>query len=96
MLIKNKTTRCCEWNYYSFNSCEHRRLFGFLQLGDVTTPEQVFNGNLGNDDVYETSENITEADIVVNEDGFELMTTEVLEDVGIIDSDDEFSFNEKM
>ena len=65
----------------------------FLQPGDVATPEQVFNGNLGNDDVYETSENITEADIVVNEEGVELMTTEVLEDVGVIDSNDELSFN---
>ena len=31
----------------------------FLQPGDVTTPELVFNGNLGNHDVYETSENVT-------------------------------------
>ena len=68
-------------------------LSDFLQPGDVTTPEQVFNGNLENDDVCQTSENITEADIVVNEEGIELMTTAVLDDVGVVDSDDKFSFN---
>ena len=47
----------------------------FLQPGEVATPEEVFNGNLGNDDDHEASENIAEASIVVNEEGVELLTT---------------------
>ena len=37
---------------------------------------------------------IAEGDIVVDEEDVELTTTEVLEDIGVIDSDDEFDLNE--
>ena len=54
------------------------------------------NGNIEGDGTCESSEVIAEGDIVVDEENVELTTTEVLEYVGVIDSDDEFDLNKKI
>ena len=57
-------------------------------------PEEIVNGNIGDNEIYDsTTDDVSPGDIVVEEDYVELTTDEVLEDVGTIDSDDEFDLH---
>ena len=51
-----------------------------MQPEEVATPDQVVNADAWEIDLDEISENITEYDIVVDEEEVELATAEVLED----------------
>ena len=73
---------------------ECKRKLRVLEPEEVINPEKVVNGDVGDDDLYESREKVTEPDIIVNEEDVELTTTEVLEDIGVIDSHDDFSLNE--
>ena len=68
----------------------------FIAPTGIATPEEVINGNVEGDGLYDSSEVIAEGDIVVDEEDVELTTTEVLEDFGVIDFDDEFDLNEQI
>ena len=61
----------------------------FVSPLETTSPEEAIEGNVSEHDLYESSEVIGEGDLVVDEEETELTTTEVLEDVGAIDSDDD-------
>ena len=61
----------------------------FVSPLETTSPEEAIEGNVSEHDLYESSEVIGEGDLVVDEEEKELTTTEVLEDVGVIDSDDD-------
>ena len=56
----------------------------------------MINGNAEGDGTCYSSQVNPEGDIVVDEKDVELATTEVLEDDGVIDSDDEFDVNEQI
>ena len=61
----------------------------FVSPLETTSPEEAIEGNVSEHDLYESSEVIGEWDLVVDEEETELTTTEVLEDVDAIDSDDD-------
>ena len=63
---------------------------------EIAVPEEVINGNVEGDGTHDSSEVIAEGDIVVDEEDVELTTTEVSEDIGVIDSDYEFDLNEQI
>ena len=60
----------------------------FVSPLETTSPEEDIEGNISEHDLYESSEVIGEAYLVVDEEETQLTTAEALEDVGIIDSDD--------
>ena len=59
----------------------------------TTSPEKAIGGNASEHDLHESSEVIGEGDIVVDEEEIELTTTEVLEDVGVTNSDDDLDLH---
>ena len=61
----------------------------FVSPLETTFPEEAIEVNVSEHDLYESIEVIGEGDLVVDEEETELTTTEVLEDVGVIDSDDD-------
>ena len=61
----------------------------FVSPLETTSPKEVTERNVSEYDLYESSEVIGGGDLVVHEEETELSTAEVLEDVGIIDSDDD-------
>ena len=61
----------------------------FVSPLETTSPEEDIEGNVSEHELYESSEAISEGDLVVDEEEIELITTEVLKDVGVVYSDDD-------
>ena len=58
------------------------------------SPDEILNGNIGDDDIYENTPGYASAsDIVVEEDDLNVIVQQAFEDVGTVASDDEIDFD---
>ena len=67
----------------------------FIAPTEVAELDEVTNGNVDGDDICASGEVISEGDTVVDEKDVELPTTDVLKDLRVVYSDDEFDLNEQ-